>query len=651
MSKTLIKDGEIQDQYRSLIAKSRYSRWIPEYNRRETWGETVQRYVDFISPKVDLTPDEKAHLKYNVLNHKVFPSMRLIMTAGEAAERSHMAVYNCTFVSIDNLRAFDEILYNLMNGSGAGYGVEKEDVEKLPPVPAKIEAVDRAVIVGDSKEGWAQAYREVIESLFRGELPRWDLSRLRPEGARLRTFGGRSSGPEPLNELMEFTVKTILAARGRKLSTLECHELACKIASVVVVGGVRRAALISLSSLDDDAIRDAKSESWWEEKPHLALANNSAVYHRKPSRTVFDREWKALVDSGSGERGIVNVAAMKRTAPSRRDSRLLRGNNPCGEIDLRSAGVCNLTTVVVREDDTYEDLQEKISLASKMGTWQASFTEFNYVRDIWKENAKDEALLGVSMTGTESHPVLNGSEGREKQTEWLAGLKKLAVLVNRREARRIGINPAAAVTTVKPEGTTSQLSNTSSGLHAWYDDFFVRRIRMSTTDPICKFLEDAGLESEVDFYNDRAKVFSFPFAAPEGAVTRNDRTAIEQLENWLVFKEHWTEHNPSVTISVAEDEWDEVGNWVFEHFDRVGGLSFLPKEDAEHTYVQAPYESITKEQYESMAAKMPVIDWSFLPLYELEDTTTSTQTLACTAPGGCDISDFIKEADKEPELV
>lgn len=645
MTHTEIKGGEIADQYRSLIAKSRYSRWIEEYGRRETWAETINRYTDFISLKADLTPDEKAHLRYNVLNQRVMPSMRLLMTAGEAAERSNMAIFNCSFIAVDDLRAFDEALYILMNGVGLGFSVATEHVDNLPAVPATISPSEEVIVVHDSKEGWAQSYRELIASLWRGELPKWDLRQLRPQGARLRTFGGRSSGPEPLNELFEFTVKRVLASRGRKLTSLEAHEIMTKVGSIVVVGGVRRSALISLSSLDDELIRDAKSGNWWEAKPHLALANNSAIYERKPTKDVFDAEWDALVKSGSGERGIFNLAGAKKHAPRRRNKSLLSGTNPCGEIVLRSAGVCNLTEVIVRAEDTLDDLREKVSLASKMGTWQASLTNFPYVRDIWRQNAEEEALLGVSMTGTEGHEVLNGSKGKEMQIEWLDELRKLAVLVNRREAKRIGINPAAAVTTVKPSGTVSQLTGTSSGLHSWYDEFYLRRVRMSATDPICKFLEDAGIPSEIDFYNDRAKVFSFPFAAPEGAITRNDRTAIEQLENWLVFKEHWTEHNPSVTVSVGVDEWDEVREWVYEHFDQITGLSFLPKEDDDHTYVQAPYESITQKQFDELTEKMPEVNWDFLALYETEDNTTGSQELSCVS-GQCDVSDFIKEEDK-----
>lgn len=638
--KQLIADnGDLVDAFRSFIAKSRYARWIEEYGRRETWTETVDRYVDYISAKADLTPDEKAHLKYNTLNHKVLPSMRLMMTAGEAAERSPISIYNCSHIAIDDPRAFDESLFILMNGTGLGFNVEKQVVDKLPSVPEEIVASDNVIVVGDSKEGWAQAYRELIASLYRGELPKWDLRQLRPEGARLRTFGGRSSGPAPLNELFEFTVKMFLQARGRKMTPLEVHEIMCKIGAIVVVGGVRRSALISLSSLDDHEIRDAKSGEWWVDKQHLTLSNNSAVYHKTPSREEFDAEWAALVASGSGERGIFNLSGAKKNAPSRRKVGQLTGTNPCGEIVLRSAGVCNLSEVIVEPDDTLDDLKSKVALASKMGTWQASITNFTYLRDIWRQNAEEEALLGVSMTGSAGHSVLNGRQGIEKQIEWLDALKRVAVLTNRREAKRLGINPAAAVTCNKPSGTTSTLTNTASGLHDWHDLFYVRRVRISKTDPIGRFLVDAGLKSEVDVYNEKSLVFTFPFKAPEGAVTRNDRTAVEQLENWLVWKQHWTEHNPSVTINVKDSEWDEVGDWVFNHFDEITGLSFLPYSD--HVYQQAPFETITKEQYEALAAEIPEsIQWELLPVYETEDMTVSSQSLSCMS-GQCDVSDLI----------
>lgn len=634
-----LNNGDLSDPFRSFISKSRYARWIEEYGRRETWEETVNRYVDYISAKADLTPDEKYHLRYNVLNHKVMPSMRLMMTAGEAAERSPISIYNCSYLSVDSLRAFDEALFVLMNGTGLGFGVPKEAVDKLPEVPELIVSSDETIVVHDSKEGWAQAYRELIASLFRGELPKWDLRQLRPEGARLRTFGGRSSGPEPLNELFEFTVVKVNAARGRKLKPIEVHDIMCKIGAVVVVGGVRRSALISLSDLEDGNMRHAKSGPWWEKNNQRALANNSAIYKRKPDRKKFDQEWTALVESKSGERGIFNLAGAKEHSPSRRKKGPLTGTNPCGEIILRSRGVCNLSEVIIEDTDTLDDLKSKVALAAKMGTWQASITNFTYLTEEWSKNAQEEALLGVSMTGAAGHKVLNGSEGAEKMGEWLEALKKIAVLTNRREAKRLGIAAAAAVTCNKPSGTVSTLTNTSSGLHDWYDEFFIRRVRVSKTDPIARFMEEAGLPSEVDFYNDKSLVFSFPFQAPEGAMTRNDRTAIEQLENWLIWKTKWTEHNPSVTINVKEEEWAEVGDWVFEHFDQIVGLSFLPHSD--HTYEQAPFEAIDKDAYEALKATMPeAVDWTMLPLYELEDSTTSSQSLACTA-GACDVSDLI----------
>jgi ribonucleoside-diphosphate reductase alpha chain len=635
-----IKNGDIVDPFRSFISKSRYARWIPEYGRRETWAETVNRYVDFVSPKVDLTPDEKAHLRYNILNHKVMPSMRAIMTAGEALERSNVAGYNCSFVAINDLRAFDEALYILMCGTGLGFSAEKKHVRYLPEVPAQIVPSDEVIVVQDSKEGWAQAYRELLAALFRGELPKWDLRQLRPEGARLKTFGGRSSGPAPLNELFEFTVKLVADARGRKLRPIEAHELMCKIGSVVVVGGVRRSALISLSSLDDEEIRDAKSGNWWEKKPHLALSNNSAVYNSKPSRKQFDDEWAALVASGSGERGIFNLAGAKNHVPERRDASKIAGTNPCAEILLRDKGFCNLTEIIVQSDDTLEDLKSKVSLATKIGTWQSTFTNFPYLRDEWRENAEEERLLGVSMTGQMGHEVLNGRQGRRELETWLRELKKVAIATNKKEARRLGINPSAAITTVKPSGTVSTLTNTSSGMHAWHDKFYIRTVRCDVNDPIARFMDDAGIPVEPDVMNPKAVVFSFPFKAPDGALTRNDMSAIDQLEMWLVYKTNWTEHSPSVTVSVKEEEWEEVGDWVYEHFDLITGVSFLPH--SEHVYKQAPFQTIDEETYEAAKALMPEhVAWEMLPVYELEDTTTGTQTLSCTA-GVCDVVDLVK---------
>jgi ribonucleoside-diphosphate reductase alpha chain len=635
-----IENGDLTDPFRSFISKSRYARWIPEYGRRETWAETVQRYVDFISAKADLTPDEKYHLRYNILNHKVMPSMRALMTAGEALERSNVAGYNCSFIAINDIRCFDEALYILMCGTGLGFSAEKKHVRYLPEVPADIVPSEEIIVVHDSKEGWAQAYRELLAALFRGELPKWDLRQLRPEGARLKTFGGRSSGPAPLNELFEFTVATVAAARGRKLKPIEAHDLMCKIGSVVVVGGVRRSALISLSSLDDDDIRDAKSGEWWVETPHRALSNNSAVYNSKPSRAQFDREWAALVASGSGERGIFNLAGAKRHVPERRDASKIAGTNPCAEILLRDKGFCNLTEIIVEPNDTLEDLKSKVALATKIGTWQSTLTSFPYLRDEWRENAEEERLLGVSMTGQMGHSTLNGRDGKKEQVQWLKELKKVAVSTNKKEARRLGINPSAAITTVKPSGTVSTLTNTSSGMHAWHDKFYIRTVRCDANDPLATFLIDGGIPVEPDVMNPKAVVFSFPFKAPEGALTRDDMTAIDQLETWLTYKTHWTEHSPSVTVSVRPEEWEEVGEWVFEHFDLITGVSFLPHSD--HVYRQAPFQSIDEEGYNKAVAEMPTnINWEMLPVYETMDTTTGSQTLACTA-GVCDVVDLVK---------
>lgn len=636
---SIIKDGEIQDPFRSFISKSRYARWIGEYNRRETWSETVNRYVDFISPKVDLSPDEKAHLRYNILNHKVMPSMRLLMTAGEAAERSNVSAYNCSFIAVNDSRAFDEALYILMCGTGLGFSVEKGHVRHLPEVPSSIVESDDVIVVDDSKEGWAQAFRELIASLYRGELPKWDLRRLRPEGARLKTFGGRSSGPGPLNELFEFTVKLFIEARSRRLHPIEAHELMCKIGSVVVVGGVRRSALISLSSLTDDDIRDAKSGEWWVDKPHLALSNNSAVYNSKPTKSQFDNEWAALAASGSGERGIFNLAGAKAHVPERRDASQIKGTNPCAEILLRDRGFCNLTEIIVEPDDTLEDLRSKVALATKIGTWQSTFTNFPYLREEWKINAEEERLLGVSMTGQMGHPTLNGRNGTKQQIEWLKELKKVSLATNRKEARRLGISPAAAITTVKPSGTVSTLTNTSSGMHVWHDYFYIRTVRCDANDPIAKFMSDAGVPMEVDVANPKAVVFSFPFKAPEGALTRNDMTAIKQLETWLIYKTHWTEHSPSVTVSVKEEEWEEVGNWVYDHFDMITGVSFLPYSD--HTYKQAPFQTVGETEYSKAMETMPeALMWELLSLYETEDGTTGSQQLACSS-GICDLVDLL----------
>lgn len=639
---TLIdKSGHLTAPFPAFIAVSRYSRWIPEYGRRETWSETVERYVDFFNAKADLTPDEKAHLRHNILNHKVMPSMRALMTAGEALERSNVAGYNCSFVAVDDPRAFDEALYILMCGTGLGFSVESKHVSKLPQIPAEIKPIDEVIVVDDSKEGWAQSFRELIASLYRGELPKWDLRRLRPEGARLKTFGGRSSGPEPLNNLFEFAVKTFAGARGRQLTPDEAHEIMCKVGDIVVVGGVRRSALISLSDLNDAVMRDIKKGEFWNEKPHLSLSNNSAVYRTKPKESVFFKEWEALVASGSGERGIFNLAGAREHVPARRKSHLIEGTNPCAEILLRNMGFCNLTEVIVRPEDSLEDLKAKVALATKIGTWQSTLTNFPYLREQWKKNAEEERLLGVSLTGQMGHTVLNGKEGKQKQIAWLKSLKQVAIKTNEREAKRLGIKPSAAITTVKPSGTVSQLTLSASGMHPWHDPYYIRTVRAANMDPLTRFMQDAGIPNEPDLMNpNKTTVFSFPFKAPEGALVRSDMTAIDQLEQWLVYKTYWTEHSPSITVSVKDEEWGEVGKWVWEHFDVITGISFLPHSD--HVYKQAPYQTCTEEEYNRAVEAMPKnIDWSLLPIYETEDTTTGVQQLSCVS-GVCDVVDLIK---------
>ena len=642
---SFLHNGDISDPFRSFISKSRYARWIEEYGRRETWEETVDRYVNYIASKVDMSAEDKEALTSAVTNHEVMPSMRAMMTAGEAAERSNVSAYNCSFLAVDHPRAFDEALFILMNGTGLGFSAEKRYVRYLPEVPEAIDPIDEVIVVEDSKEGWAHAYRRLIDHLYAGELPRWDLRQLRPEGARLKTFGGRSSGPAPLNELFEFTVKQFAESRGRRLKPIEVHDIMCMVGSIVVVGGVRRSALISLGSLEDDGHRDAKSGEWWVNNGHRALSNNSAVYHSKPSRKHFDEEWDALVKSGSGERGIFNLAGAKAHVPERRDASKVAGTNPCGEILLRNMGFCNLSEVIIRPEDTLEDLKRKITMAAKIGTWQSTLTNFPYLRPEWRQNAEEERLLGVSLTGQMGHKVLNGSEGKRKLESWLKELRHTAVMANKKEARRLGINQSASVTTVKPSGTVSTLTNTSSGMHAWHDKFYIRRVRSTGMDPIGRFMIDSGVPAEPDVMNPENLVFSFPFKAPEDALVRSDMTAIEQLEMWLSYKTHYTEHNPSVTISVREEEWDDVGDWVFENFDQITGVSFLPHSD--HTYQQAPFETIDEAQYEELNASMPdVLDWERLPLYEFEDMTTATSALACTA-GECSVVDLITDKEEE----
>lgn len=646
--------GDIKDPYKSFIAKSRYSRWLDLEGRRETWSESVDRVVGFFEKdlrnrvgynvdKEDL--DVVAHL---IKNHEVMPSMRVMMTAGPALERNHIAAYNCSYLPVDDLRAFDEALLILMQGTGLGFSVSWRHVEKLPKVADKVSEAPIEIIVEDSKEGWAAAYRSLVEFLWDGYIPSFDVSKVRPAGARLKTFGGRASGPKPLLDLFNHTIKIVSNAAGRQLTPLEAHSIMCKIADVVVVGGVRRSALISLSDLEDRQMAEAKSGEWWVENSHFALANNSAIYYEKPSYEEFKVEWKSLVDSGSGERGIFNLDASIRQANKngRRIGELVDGTNPCSEILLRPNEFCNLTEVVVRPEDTLEDLKVKVAWAATLGTWQSTLTDIKYLRDIWKKNIDEERLLGVSLTGQFGHPVLSGGEGKDKLIEWLEELREVAVEANKFEAEAIGIPQSTAVTCVKPSGTVSQLVGVSSGMHAWHNDYYIRTVRGDNKDPITQFMKDAGIPSEPDVMNpENTTVFSFPQRSPEGALTRKDLSAIEHLELWLIYQRHWCEHKPSVTISVKESEWGAVGEWVFDHFDEMSGVSFLPF--SEHTYQQAPYQDCTKEDYEKALETTPeAIDWSDLSFYEFDDSAVNgSQELACSGSNGagCEAIDLVQK--------
>jgi len=637
----------IKNPYENFIALSRYARWLENENRRETWGETVDRYFKFMVEQLETKHNYKPNpklveeLRDAVFNRNVMPSMRSVMTAGPALERENVSGYNCAFLPVDNARSFDEAMYILMCGTGVGFSVEYKYINKLPSLPETLEKSSTTVIVGDSKEGWAKAYRELLGLLWAGQIPQIDISKVRPSGARLKTMGGRSSGPQPLVNLFDFTIQVFKGALGRQLKPIECHDIMCKIGEVVVVGGVRRSAMISLSNINDIEMAQAKAGNWWEKNSQRALSNNSVAYSRKPEMQQFIAEWKSLYDSKSGERGIYNVAAAQAQAAKygRRSADIHYGTNPCSEIILRPYQFCNLSEVVLREKDTVEDVTNKVRLASILGTWQSTLTDFKYIRKIWKDNTEEERLLGVSLTGQFGHKFFSGQEGLDKLGDILANLRQWAVDVNIVEAEKIGIPASAAVTCVKPSGTVSQLVGVSSGMHAWHSDYYIRTVRGDKKDPITQFLKDSGIPAEDDVRkpNDTS-VFSFPVKAPKYAITRDKLTAIQQLEVWLTYQRHWCEHKPSITVSVKEDEWMEVGAWVYKHFDEVSGISFLPY--SEHTYVQAPYQEVTKDQYEEMLAKMPKnIDWNALSLYELEDSTTGSQALACVS-GECEIVDI-----------
>jgi ribonucleoside-diphosphate reductase alpha chain len=580
-------------------------------------------------------------VKDSILNHRIMPSMRALMTAGPALERDHIAAYNCSFIAVDSLRAFDEAMYVLMNGTGVGFSVESKYLEELPVIAESFNQTGTTIVVEDSKLGWAKALKELIALLSQGQIPQWDMSKVRPSGARLKTFGGRASGPGPLGALFTFTVDTFKNAAGRRLKPIEAHDLMCKVGEVVVVGGVRRSALISLSNLDDFEMAKAKSGSWWETQPQRSLANNSAVYNAKPNTAQFLREWRNLYESKSGERGIYNIDSVRKHVESfgRRDSSLVSGTNPCGEIILRSNEFCNLTEVVISAEDTREELMEKVRLATILGTWQSTLTNFKYIRKVWKDNCEEERLLGVSLTGIYGNKIT--STAGKALEQLLTDLRLESVKVNDVEAKKLNINPSVSITCVKPSGTVSQLVGVSSGIHPWYSEYYVRSVRGSNNDPLTQFLKDSGIPNEPDVMKpDETTVFYFPQKAPKNATVTKDLTAVDHLEMWKIYRTYWTEHNPSVTINVHEDEWLRVGAWVFDNFDSIGGVSFLPA--SEHTYKQAPYQEISKDEYEEWVKKSPSnIQWDMLSLYEKEDGTTGTQELSCVA-GECEIVDITK---------
>ena len=635
--------------YQNFIALSRYARWKEDEQRRETWGETVARYFDYMTQhlkskhKYVLSDELRSELEEAVLNQDIMPSMRALMTAGPALDRCHVGGYNCSYVPVDNPRAFDETMYILMCGTGVGFSVERHHTDKLPIVNEDMHSTDTVIKVGDSRPGWAKSLRELVSLLYAGQIPQWDMSEVRPAGARLKTFGGRASGPAPLEELFQFTVDMFKKAAGRRLYPIECHDLMCKIGEVVVVGGVRRSALISLSNLNDDQMRHAKAGQWWENEGQRALANNSVAYKEKPQMGTFMREWLALYESKSGERGIFNRQAAQKQASlnGRRDYEQDFGCNPCSEIILRPYQFCNLSEVVVRASDTQQTLTEKVRLATILGTFQSTLTDFKYLRKIWRNNTEEERLLGVSLTGIMDNAMMSGKSSHLGMNigATLNALKEVAIDMNCVMAAELGIPQSAAITCVKPSGTVSQLVDSASGIHARHNPYYIRTVRGDNKDPITQFLISEGIPAEPDVMKpDSTTVFSFPMKSPDGAVTRFDMSAIEQLELWLMYQRHWCEHKPSVTISVKENEWMEVGTWVYEHFDEVSGISFLPF--SEHTYKQAPYQDIDADTYEELLTQMPKhVNWSMLQEFEKEDTTSGGRELACTA-GVCEVVDL-----------
>ena len=636
MTRNMTMTNHLPTDYQTFIATSRYARWLEDEDRRETWPATVGRFIDNIVRPADSDSKTIDEIEDAILNLEVMPSMRALMTAGQAANRDNTCVYNCSYLPVDHPRAFDEAMFILLCGTGVGFSVERQAIQKLPQVPQDLEEVEDIIVVQDSKEGWAKSLRKLISLLYVGDIPKWDLSKIRPAGARLKTFGGRASGPEPLNDLFNFVVGKFKGATGRKLNSVECHDIMCKIGEVVVVGGVRRSAMISLSNLSDDRMRHAKSGQWWENEGQRALANNSVAYTEKPDMETFMREWTALVESKSGERGIFSRdAADKHVGRNgRRETGREWGTNPCSEIILRPYQFCNLTEVVVRPTDTEKTLIRKVKLATILGTIQSTYTHMPYLRPVWKRNTEEERLLGVSLTGIMDNEITN-----KPTAKILKKLRDTAVQTNNDFAQHLGISASAAITCVKPSGTVSQLVDSASGIHARHSSYYIRTVRGDNKDPLTQFMKDSGIPAEPCVMKpDSTTVFSFPVKSPNGAITRNDMTAIEQLELWKIYALEWCEHKPSVTITVRDEEWLKVGAWVYDNFDICSGVSFLPHSD--HTYAQAPYQDCDKAVYTEALQSMPKsIDWSKLSNYEKEDNTAGTQTLACSGDS-CEVVDL-----------
>ena len=622
------------DQYQQFIHKSRYARWMPEEKRRETWEETVQRYVDFWVNRGQLDKKTAKRLYNGIHSLKVMPSMRCMMTAGEALDKDNVAGFNCSYLHIDSPRSFDELMYVLMCGTGVGFSVERNFINKLPVIAESFHKTDSMIVVSDSKIGWASAFRELLAMLYAGKVPQWDVSKVRPAGARLKTFGGRASGPEPLVDLFNFCIEVFTKATGRKLTSIECHDICCKIADIVVVGGVRRSALISLSNLSDPRMAKAKMGDWWRSEGHRRLANNSVAYTEKPDFESFLSEMQNMYESKAGERGIFSrVAAQKIAARNgRRDAEQDFGTNPCSEIILRSNQFCNLSEVVVRANDTKATLKEKVELAAIIGTLQATLTDFRYLRKLWQRNTEEEALLGLSLTGIMDHKVLSNDTASAK---WLEDLKDVAIKTNKAWANKLGINQSVAITCVKPSGTVSQLVDSASGIHPRFSKHYIRRVRSDAKDPLAQFMSAGGFPVEQDIMSPASLVYSFPVKSPETSVTVKQVGAMEQLKLWKAYQNHWCEHKPSITVYYTDDEFLEVAQWIWNNFDLCSGISLLPVSD--HVYQQAPYEDISEEKYQELVQQMPVgVNWNDLEHFEQEDNTTGSQELACTG-GACEI--------------